>query len=345
MASSRQCKVTRRTALAGLGATGMALAMPGILRAQSSQLVMATGGGKLDDAYRTTIFNPWKEGYGGIDVITTSNEGARLKAMVEQNNVEWDLIQGPAEELVVYAREGLLEPIDFSGIDRDKMIEGSMHEHFVLTDLAAHHIAWNTDNISGEGPGDWSALFNLDGRISLWKKPFQTLEVALLADGVSPAELYPLDIDRALASLDNVSDKVLWWDTGAQGAQMLIDGEVDAGSTWNGRVHEPRKAGAPVDFHFNQAVLVSDAWAVPAGAPNKEKALELLAYALSAEAQAAFAKAIPYGPVNTDAEALLDEEVKADLPKLDGSSVMLDVDYWADHSAEATERFNNWLLG
>src|SRR5690242_15430646 len=91
--------ITRRTALLGMGMAGMTLSMPAILRAASNQMVMATGGGKLEDVYRKTVFAPWKEKT-GIDIITTANEGARLKAMVEQKNVEWDIIQGPAEAMI-----------------------------------------------------------------------------------------------------------------------------------------------------------------------------------------------------------------------------------------------------
>jgi len=156
--------------------------------------------------------------------------------------------------------------------------------------------------------------------------------------------LYPLNLDRAFASLTKIKPKLLLWDTGAQGAQFLIDGEVDAGAIWNGRVHEPKMAGAPVDFHFNQAVLVSDAWAVPKGAPNKAKAMELLAYSLTAPVQAAFAKVIPYSPVNPAALDLLDEKTKSMLPRLGDTSVMLSTDYWATNLPMAQERFDRWLL-
>jgi len=337
-------RISRRGALAGLGVAATALSMPRILSAQPNQIVMATGGGKLEDAYRETIYGPWTA-QSGIDVITTSNQGAQLKAMVEQGNVEWDLIQGPAEALAVYAKEGLLEPVDYGVIDKDAMVDGSAHEHFVITDLAAYHVAWNTDNVTGQGPQNWAELFAFDGRIGLWKRPFQTMEAALLADGVALDALYPLDVDRAFASLDRIKDKLVWWEKGAQSAQLLLDGEIDAGSTWNGRVHGPKQDGAPVDYNCNQAILVSDGWGVPKGAPNKADAFQMMAYALSPEAQAAFAHTIPYGPVNKHAGDLIDAEVKATLPSAGENSVLLDVDYWAENSSEVVERFNTWILG
>ncbi len=342
--SIRGTQVTRRTLLKGLGAA-VTVGLSGLpaARAATTQMVMATGGGKLDEAYRQVIFTPWKEKT-GINIVTTGNEGGRLKAMVEQKRVEWDLMQGPAEGLVVFGRQGLFEPIDYSGIDKSKLFPGTAHDTFVLTDFAAYCIGWNTKNVKKNPPKDWAGLWAHDGRIGLWKRPFQSLEVALLADGVPLQNLYPLNLDRAFASLDKIKKKLVWWNSGAQGAQLLLDGEIDAGAIWNGRVHDPKAAGAPVDFHFNQALLVSDAWAIPKGAPNKAEAMKMLAYALSPVAQAAFAKVIPYGPVNRDALAMLDDKTKAALPTAGPTNTMLNVDYWAEHGPSVVERFNKWVL-
>jgi len=342
--NARDVKSMRRTVLKGLGAAAaFGLADVRVAHAAPSQMIMATGGGKLDEAYRQVVFTPFKEKT-GISIVTTGNDGGRLKAMVEQKRVEWDLMQGPAEGLVVYGRQGLLERIDYSGIDRSKLVPGAAHDTFVFTDFAAYCVGWNTKNVKTNPPKDWAGLWAHDGRIGLWKRPFQTLEVALLADGVPLASLYPLNLDRAFASLEKVRRKLVWWNSGAQGAQLLLDGEIDAGAIWNGRVHDPKAAGAPVDFHFNQALLVSDAWGIPKGAPNKAEAMQMLAYALSPAAQAAFAKVIPYGPVNRDALAMPDEKTKAVLPTSGPTNTMLNVDYWAEHGPAVVERFNKWVL-
>ncbi len=345
MKKSEQLKhvVSRRTAIAGVGATALSLGSWVHAQGTAGRIVMANGGGKLGDAYQSSILGPWSKST-GIEVVATNNNPAQLKAMVEQKNMQWDLMQGPAEGFAVYAKQGLFEPIDYAVVDKSKLLPDMAHEFFVMTDFVAYHIAWNTKNLKSRPPQTWAELFAVPGRIGLWKRPFQTLEVALLADGVPLNKLYPLDLDRAFASLTKIKPKLLMWDSGAQGAQFLIDGEVDAGAIWNGRVHEPKIAGAPVDFHFNQAILVSDAWAIPKGSPNKKRAMELLAYATTADAQAAFAKIIPYGPTNPGSLALLDDKTKANLPKLGSQTAMLSIDYWANNQAKAQERFDKWLL-
>jgi putative spermidine/putrescine transport system substrate-binding protein len=338
--------LTRRQALALSGAVSLAPWLGALEAHAAGQLVFASGGGKLEETYKKTVFTPFKEKTAN-DIVTTANEGAKLKAMVEQGQVEWDMMQGPAEQLIVFGRQGLFEPIDYANIDKDSMLPGTVNEFFALTDVAAYNIAWNTANLKGNPPQSWADVWAYDGRIGLWKRPFQTLEVALLADGVALADLYPLDLDRAFKSLDKIKSKIVWWERGAQGAQVFLDGEVDVGAIWNGRVHQPKLDGAPVDFQFNQAIFVNDAWAIPKGAPHKKEAMELLAFALAPEQQAAFARELPYGPVNKAALALLDDKTKATLPSSDENfkkGRLLDLAFWADQSQAVTERFNSWLL-
>jgi len=331
-------------AAAALGILGA----PAVLRAKPSQMVISTGGGSLEDAYKAAYFEPWTAKT-GIAITTAPNTGAKLKAMVEQKAVEWDVSQQPAELAAAMAKQGLLEPLDYSIIDKSKLIKGVAFDSFVMGDIAAYHIAWNTKLVKpGMEPKDWHAFWAFNGRRGLWKRPYQTMEVALMADGVDKDKLYPLDIDRALKSLAKIKDGVYWWERGAQVAQILIDGEVETTAAWNGRVYEPKKSGAPVDYHLNQALLVADAWVVPKGAPNKREAMEFIALAVSADRQAVFSQKLPYGPVNADALKLLPKETLAILPSSEENlkrSTFLDVTWWADNGAKAEDAFNKWITG
>ncbi len=342
--------VDRRTLIKSAAVTAAlgVIAAPRIARAKPSQMVISTGGGALEEAYKAAYFEPWTAKT-GIAITTGPKTGAKLKAMVEQKAVEWDVSQQPAELAATMAKQGLLEPLDYSVIDKSKLIKGVAFDDFVMCDIAAYHIAWNTKLVKpGAQPKDWSAFWAFAGRRGLWKRPYQTMEVALMADGVDKDKLYPLDVDRALKSLARIKDGVYWWQTGAQVAQILIDGEVDVSSAWNGRVYEPKKSGAPVDYHLNQALLVADAWCVPKGAPNKRESMEFIAQALEAQHQAAFAQKLPYGPVNGDALKLLPKDTLAVLPSSEENlkrSTFLDVNWWADNGEPTAAAFNKWITG
>jgi len=65
--------------------------------------------------------------------------------------------------------------------------------------------------------------------------------------------------------------------SGAQSAQLLIDGEVDLGSVWNGRIYKPIKDGAKIDYTYDQCLYTSDCMIVPKGSPHKKEAMEFIA--------------------------------------------------------------------
>jgi putative spermidine/putrescine transport system substrate-binding protein len=85
--------------------------------------------------------------------------------------------------------------------------------------LYANVLAYNTERVEGT-PSSWADFFNtrkFPGRRGLHKVPSETLEVALLADGVLLGDLYPLDVNRALGKLDTIKDQI-------QGSNTLVGG-------------------------------------------------------------------------------------------------------------------------
>ena len=82
----------------------------------------------------------------------------------------------------------------------------------------------------GKGPQNWVDFWDakkFPGPRTLRDSPVDNLEFALMADGVAPDKLYPLDIDRAFKKLDAIKPHIsVWWKTGAQSAQLLVDKEA-----------------------------------------------------------------------------------------------------------------------
>lgn len=348
---THQLYKTRRDALvlgvAGLCGLGLSR---GTAEAATTSLTIASSGGKLSEVYRSVIFNPWEKET-GIKIQDATTVYAKVKSMVDANAVEWDVIQIDSTVAAVLAKQGLLETIDYSKIDKSKFIKGTTNEKYIVSDVAAAVLSWNTNSVpKGSEPKTWKDVWDLNkikGKRGFWKRASQTLEIALLADGVEPAKLYPLDLDRAFKSLDKIKSSIYWWTSGAQSAQLFINGEISVGMAWNGRLQDPKAGGAPVDFHFGEALLVGDAWIVPRGVKNKSEAMQFLAYAVSAKQQAEFAKEIPYGPVNTDANALLSPERLKVLPSSQenmAKSAFVNNDWWADNGEATEDRFNKWLL-
>jgi len=344
--------MSRRGVLrAGLGATlAGTITAPTVLRSQTRSLVIATTGGKTEEALKKAVFEPYTKKT-GIEIVTTSTVYAKVKSMVEANAIEWDVVSADAAIAASFGAQGLLEKLDFGVIDKSALIAGVPRDHYIPFDVAAAVIGWSTKSIKSDAaPKSWAEMWDQQkykGRRGLWKQPFQTLEIALMADGVDKDKLYPLDIERALRSLDKLKPNLYWWSTGAQSTQILLDDEVPLAMGWNGRLYDPRAEGGSLDFTLNQSLFVANAMQVLKGAKNKGAAMEFIAFALQPEQQAAYAKLIPYGPVNKNALALLPPERLKDVPSSEmniGKGVFQDYDWWAENGGKITSRFNQWLL-
>jgi putative spermidine/putrescine transport system substrate-binding protein len=342
-------QATRRGLLgAGLGAASM-LAAPRIVRAAEAQMVVVSSGGALEDAYREAIYKPWTKKT-GIQIVTGPNAAAKLKAMVDAKDVEWDVAQLDAVAAATAARQGLLEKLDYSIIDRDGVLPGMARDYYIVSDLAGTVLSWNTDRLKGKAPTSWPEAWDLaefSGSRGILKRASQTLEIALLADGADASKLYPLDVPRALHSLDRIKSQIYWWNSGAQGAQIIIDGDVSIAMEWQGRVDGPKKSGAKVDYTLNQALYASDSWAVPKGAKNIKRSMEFIAFAMAGPQQYAYSKLLPYGPVSRAAIAMMHPAQLAHSPSSPtvlAKGVKMDFEWWAENNEKVSDQFNQWVL-
>jgi putative spermidine/putrescine transport system substrate-binding protein len=333
-----------------LGAAAGALALPSIVRAKPGSIVVASSGGKIEEAFTAAYYKPFTAKT-SIEIVSTVNTYAKLKAMVDAGAVEWDVAQIDSAPAATNARLGLLEKLDYGVINTADLIPNLAQEFYLPCDVAAAVMAWNTKNVKpAQAPHNWTEMWDLkrfSGQRGFWKQPFQTMEIALMADGVPKDKLYPIDVDRALRALDKIKSEIFWWTSGGQSAQILIDGDIAGGMSWNGRVYDPKISGAPVEFSFDQALFVADSWVVPRGAKNKTESMEFIAFTMQAAQQAEFARHIPYGPVNRKALPLLDKGRLALLPSSDENlprGVFQNFGWWAENGQKTGERFNSWLL-
>jgi putative spermidine/putrescine transport system substrate-binding protein len=324
----------------------------GSTEAGKEQLVVVDWGGAITEAHKKAIFEPFEKEFGVKIVVNSPTDYGKFKAMVESGNVEWDVVNVDSDFVIRGGKEGLLEQLDYEVINEEGVMEQLVNEYGIGAELYNVAISYNTDNYSEENhPRNWQEFWDTEkfpGARTLWKYPTGTFEAALLADGVKPENLYPLDIDRALESLDKIKDDVsVWWTTGAQPPQLLASGEVQLAAAWNGRVISAQKEGAPEDVEYNQALILADSWVVPKGTSNKDLAMKFINFAVQKKQQAEFSKLIPYAPVNEDALDLLDEKTLSELGQMGKNAenqVVVDLEWWVENFDTVNERFQEWLL-
>jgi putative spermidine/putrescine transport system substrate-binding protein len=332
--------------LATVGAIG-SLPGPALSQSKPARLVIADGGGALNEAYKKGYYETFTAKT-GIPIVTAAYTNiAKLKAMVEAGNVDIDVLNIDAGEAATAELGGLLEPLDWTLADRSSVLKGVAHDSYVGSEVAALVLVWNTKELpKGPPEKNWSAILDakkIQGKRGLYKQASQTLEVILLGAGVPGDKLYPLDVDRALAEMEKIRSQIVFWDSGAMSAQLITSGEVAVTCAWNGRVQGPKNDGAPIDFTFDGALLTSGAWIIPKGGRNTKWAQQFFAHVMDPVNQATTAKFINYGPVVTAAYDLISPERRKQLPD-PNVGIWQDYDYWAKNTDKIYAQFNEWMI-
>lgn len=343
--------MTRRSML---GSTAAIMAAPALIgRAfAATQITVADPGGPFGPAFRKAFYDPFEKATGNkvVNVAREAEPTAQFKAMVDTKSYIWDVCTLTLSARDILAKQGLLEPIGFSHADAPKLMPEAISANWMGTDVYSTVFAYRTDKIK-DGPKSWADFFNVEkfpGRRSLRKNPIDTLEQALLADGVPLDKLYPLDVERAFKKLNQIKPHIaVWWNGGAQTTQLLQSGEVDIISGWNARFQSAIDGGTPAKIVWNQGLYSIEGWSIPKGCPKADVARAFIKFCSSAEQQAIFTEALAYGPTNLDAYKTIPAKRAEDLPTSPGNlkqMAIADENWWAANRSAVTERFNSWIL-
>ncbi len=272
---------------------------------------------------------------------------ASLTSQVDDGEVVWDVAVIPTEDVLPLAQQGYLSAIDYYVVDKTLLYPQLCMQHGVGARLYSTVIVYSA--AEPEAPNGWTAFWNLDlfaGTRSLRRSPVGTLEFALLADGVTLDKLYPLDVPRAFASLDRIRDATQFYEDGKSPVEFVRTGQAGLASAWSVRTDLP-DVQSLVKVQWNGGMLAADSWVIPRGAPNADVAMSFVNFATRAVPTANYARLEKFGPVNTDALALLREDIVESLPN---APAQFDLQFfenwswWAEQVAPLTAQFEDWLL-
>ena len=319
--------------------------------AEGKTLVYNSSGGVVEKVATQVFAQPYEQQTGTKITFTAPVNFAKLKAMCESGNIEWDITELGPEDMIRGKERGYLEPIDYNIVDKSDFLPGLAYSHAVPAAFYSTVLAYNTQEFpAGKEPKSWADFWDVKkfpGPRSLPNYP-STMEIALLADGVPLDKIYPLDEERAWRSLDKIKPHVsVWWTMPAKPAQLLADGEVDMAAAFNGRITGIQKEGVPVAIQWNQQILLVAYNAVVKGTKNKEEAMKFLAFMVKPELQAAWVNIIPYpGPSKSMFDHLTPEVAKnlPTYPEYYKLGVKRDYAYWVKHEERLMEEWNAWML-
>lgn len=327
--------------------------------AQDRQVVIATTGGSFEQALRQWIYDPFTRET-GIRVVAVSASGAdqiaRVRAMRESGRVAWDVYFSGEIQAASETHRALTEDLTqfcapFGA--RSDLLPGACNAAGVLSAYGTTLIAYNAERFPQGGPQSWAEFWDVarfpgPRAFPNFNDPWRVMAAALMADGVPPDRIFPIDVERALRKLEQIRPHVgLWWRTGDQSTQGFRSGEYVAGLIWQTRASVLRGEGQRIAWTQNQAFLVGDRMALIRGAPNRDNALRFFAYYLDAvEGQARRCESQTCTPPSRAAIARMSAEAQATMPTSEAAMrqlVLPDADWINANHARLLERWNRWI--
>jgi len=336
----------------------------------AKEITVMSWGGAYSKSQLEAYEKPFAEKTGiKVNSVVADNPATPIKAQVEAGNVTIDVVDVEYADALRLCDDGLLEILDpailADGADgtaaMDDFLPGAVTDCFVATIVFSTMYAFDETKFPENPPSKIEDFFDVagfPGKRGMRKTAKVNLEMALMADGVAPGEVYDIletdeGVDRAFAKLETIKNDVVWWEAGAQPPQLLADGEVAMTTAYNGRIFGATVSeGKPFKSIFDGQVYEYDGYAIPKGAPNLEAALEFVTFSTQTQQLADQAKYISYGPARKSSGPLvgLFEDGKTEMgpfmPTAEANLVKAlpsNTEFWADRNTDLNERFNAWL--
>ena len=158
---------------------------------------------------------------------------------------------GPTGDMYRQAAEGLVEPIDWKRLDPVPMFDEAKNENGFGASYYSTIMAWRSD---AKAPQNWwtsSTPRSFPGKRALpdypeFVLPFAAMGGRHVAGGRSAKGLISIAPSRRL---NRIKKDTIWWQSGAQPAQLLKDNEAQYAIAWSGRVSARMASPAPKPGH------------------------------------------------------------------------------------------------
>ena len=351
-----------------------ALAIAASAAAAEDMTIVSWGGAYLNSQQKA-YHDPYMAMNPGLNIINddaSAEAVAKLRAMNEAGNLTWDLVDVVPSDAMRLCDEGLAMPIDFDKVlapapDGTPATEDFgallLSECFIPQIVYSTTFGYRTDMVGDTPPTSVCDVFDLakyPGKRALQKRPIDNMEWALYCDGVAKDEIYNVlgtdeGVARAFAKLGTIKDSVVWWNAGAETPQLLADGEVVMGSTFNGRLFSAiAEQNQPIGMLWDMQSFDLDGWVIPTGLPEDRLArvLDYVRFATDTQRLADQSKYISYGPARASSAPLVSTHAELGIemaphmptdPKNASNTHIYDYEWWADNRDDLDAKFQAWL--
>ncbi|WP_320668964.1 extracellular solute-binding protein [Patulibacter defluvii] len=306
----------------------------------SKRVVWGQYGGTTEDARKAAFWDTFQKRT-GVRVVPVDIPGnLGNDQLAGKTPAKWDAFHGSPAEALTALESGKKPLPKIPEIAYAPSLDPKYQPYNFQSFYVGYVPATLPGTFKGEGPRTWADFFDtkkFPGKRSWPGVSYTpgTREAALMADGVNPDELYPLDIERAHHKIKSILPDLLIYNQFPQAQSFLTSKSVSISFGPNGMWKGLALKGVKTEILWDMVpILQPNSANVMPDAPDMDAVLALAAWCAQPELQAEFCKRTTYGPTDDRVFDLLTAAERDALPNAPGRTVAKpDIQWLADNEA------------
>lgn len=335
--------------LAGVLLAGLPVALRSELaEAAAKQLVFVNWGGDATKAYTDAYGTAFQKATG----IAVRQDGSGpteggITAQFKSGKPSWDIVDADPFSAISLGKQGMIDTIDWNVVDKSKIRPGFVWDYAASSYFFSYVIAYDSKKYAAAptGMADFFDTAKFPGKRSMYKWGTGMWEAALMADGVAPDKLYPLDLDRAHKVIAKLKpDVVSFWGGGAESQSVLLGNEASMALVWSTRASLiEQDSDGRIKYIWDQGLLSPGAMAVIKNNPGgRDNAMKFIASAQDPHEQLVMFDLLGQGPANPACDALIPADKRRGNcvdPANMAKQVALDMPWYSEHYGAALDQY------
>lgn len=353
----------------------------GAVIAEVDEMTVVSWGGAYQNSQQKAYTEPYSADTGINFVWDESSSEAvnKLRIQAESGDISWDLVDVVAADAIRLCDEGLARIVD-PDTELESAPDGTPASadfgDLIVSECFIPQIVYSTTwgmrndvaEWNGAMPSSVCDVFDTDkfpGKRAILPNALNNMEWGAYCSrnyNRDQASVYAmLETEKgqqaALDMWSSIKDDLVFAASAADVPQLLQDGEVVMGSTYNGRLFAMIAGGGVdnVEMLWDAQVFDLDGWIVPANLPAEREAavMEFVRFATDTQRLADQAKYISYGPARASSAPLVGQHAELGIdmaphmptdPNNSKNTILTDYEFWADYRDDIDAKWEAWKV-
>jgi putative spermidine/putrescine transport system substrate-binding protein len=316
------------------------------------KLVFVDYGGETLTAAKKAWLEPFEAKTGAQVATDSPSDPAKVKAMVQAGNPTWDVIDldpasGASQCGKLYVTRKSLG-VNITAVD-PKYVTDACGVPVLLQVIA---LVYNKKLYGAHPPTritDFLRVKQFPGTRMIFNYPVGGLEPLLLATGIAPGKLYPLDFARAASTIKQLGSNLELPSDLAQMTQSQESGTFGMCLCYLGRSAIAKLHGADIGVVWDHAYVGWDELYAIKGSKNTAAQAALMNYIATPGPQAKFTENEPYAPTTPASRPHVSATFKEFLPaghdSQIGTPAVYDAAWWLKNTDVAFAKWTAMTAG